>query len=267
MIAALLAAAAATPALAQDDRGRGGNDSQAQRGGGDRGAHRGGEGRPQAAQAPHQQQAAPQQGQRPQAVQGQRPGGQPNWQGRGRPGMVQGQQVQGQGHVQGQQQRPQGQWNGQRPAPAQVQQQRGDGVRNWQGNRGGNDPRFGNNNRNGGRDGNWRGNNGGGGQSWNRDWRRDQRYNWQSYRSGHRNFYRLPRYQSPYGYGYGYQRFGIGVYLDSVLFSQNYWIDDPYEYRLPEAYPPYHWVRYYNDALLVDEDTGYVVDTIYDIFD
>lgn len=225
---------------------------------------------------------------------------------------AQGQQMQGQpgrqgnwqGRVEGQQ-RPQrmGQWDGQgrgdRPAPVQVQQQRGDALRNWQGSRNnpnwqgdrdrhdprfqnrdrngnnvrdfrgdnnGRDPRFGYD-RNGGRDGNFRGNKGGRGQSWNRDWRRDQRYNWQSYRSANRNFYRLPRYQSPYGYRYGYQRFGVGVYLNSVLFSQDYWIDNPYEYRLPEAYPPYHWVRYYNDALLVDEETGYVVDTIYDIFD
>lgn len=188
----------------------------------------------------------------------------------------------------------------------QQQPQRTDGVRTWQGNRNdprlqdrdrnhdsvrdsvrdgrdndrGRDWR-GNNNRgndwrannNGGRD--WRNHNDGGrdwhdnggrGQSWNRDWRRDQRYNWQSYRSLNRSFYRLPRYQSPYGYRYGYQRFGIGVYLNSLLFSQDYWIDNPYEYRLPEAYPPYQWVRYYNDALLVDEESGYVVDTIYDVF-
>ena len=40
----------------------------------------------------------------------------------------------------------------------------------------------------------------------------------------------------------------------------------PYDYRLPEAYGPYRWVRYYNDALLVDIYTGEVVDTVYDIF-
>jgi hypothetical protein len=35
---------------------------------------------------------------------------------------------------------------------------------------------------------------------------------------------------------------------------------------LPPAYGPYRWVRYYNDALLVDIYTGRVVDTVYDIF-
>ena len=71
---------------------------------------------------------------------------------------------------------------------------------------------------------------------------------------------------SPRGYNYGYRRFSIGVTLGSLLFSQNYWIDDPFFYRLPPAYGPYRWVRYYNDALLVDIYTGEVVDVEYDIF-
>jgi hypothetical protein len=101
---------------------------------------------------------------------------------------------------------------------------------------------------------------------WNRGWRNDNRYNWQSWRGQNRNAYRLPRYYAPRGYNYGYQRFGIGVTLGSILFSQNYWINDPWDYRLPPAYGPYRWVRYYNDALLVDIDTGEVVDVINDIF-
>lgn len=104
------------------------------------------------------------------------------------------------------------------------------------------------------------------GRAWNRTWRSDRNYNWQSYRSSNRNAYRLPRYYAPRGYGYGYQRFGIGVTLGALLFSQNYWINDPWSYRLPEAYEPYRWVRYYNDALLVDIYTGEVVDVIHDIF-
>ena len=40
----------------------------------------------------------------------------------------------------------------------------------------------------------------------------------------------------------------------------------PYAYRLPEAYGPYRWVRYYNDALLVDIRDGRVVDVVNDIF-
>ena len=50
------------------------------------------------------------------------------------------------------------------------------------------------------------------------------------------------------------------------MFAQNYWISDPYYYDLPPAYGPYRWVRYYNDALLVDVYTGQVVDSVYNIF-
>ena len=54
--------------------------------------------------------------------------------------------------------------------------------------------------------------------------------------------------------------------LSSLLFAQNYWIADPYSYRLPDAYGPYRWVRYYDDALLVDVYSGEVVDAMYDFF-
>lgn len=107
---------------------------------------------------------------------------------------------------------------------------------------------------------------GGAGQAWNRGWHSDRNYDWQRYRYANRDLYRLPRYDAPYGWGYGYQRFGIGFTLSSILFAQDYWIDDPYAYRLPPAYGPYRWVRYYNDALLVDVRTGQVVDTAYGIF-
>lgn len=113
--------------------------------------------------------------------------------------------------------------------------------------------------------GNW--NNGGwNGGGWDRDWRRDRRYDWRGYRAANRSLYRLPRYYAPQGYYGGYRRFGIGFTLSSILFAQDYWIDDPWSYRLPDADGPYRWVRYYNDALLVDLETGEVVDVEYDIF-
>lgn len=121
-------------------------------------------------------------------------------------------------------------------------------------------------NRRGDRSNNWRGNDGNRGGAWNRNWRGNNQYNWQNYRSSNRNAFRLPRYYAPYGWNYGYRRFGIGSVLESLLFNQSYWIDDPYDYRLPEAYGEYRWVRYYNDALLVDIYSGEVVDVVYDIF-
>lgn len=103
-------------------------------------------------------------------------------------------------------------------------------------------------------------------RTWNRGWRNDARYDWSRNRAIDRAAYRLPRYYAPGGWGYGYRRFSIGVTLFSGLFGQNYWIDDPWTYRLPTAYGPYRWVRYYGDALLVDVRSGRVVDTVYDIF-
>jgi len=51
-----------------------------------------------------------------------------------------------------------------------------------------------------------------------------------------------------------------------LLFGSSYWLDDPWSYRLPPAYGPYRWVRYYDDVILVDVRTGYVVDVIHDFF-
>lgn len=101
--------------------------------------------------------------------------------------------------------------------------------------------------------------------NWDRDWRRDQRYDWQRYRDHNRDRYRY-RYTAPRGWSYGYSRFSIGISIWSGLYSSSYWINDPYYYRLPPAYGSLRWVRYYDDALLVDIRTGYVVDVIYDFF-
>jgi len=102
---------------------------------------------------------------------------------------------------------------------------------------------------------------------WNRDnWRNDRRYDWRSYRNQHGNRFRLPRYVPPRGYSYGYRFFSPGLRIDPFFYGQTYWIADPWDYRLPPAYGSYRWVRYYNDALLVDIRSGIVVDVIRDFF-
>ncbi|HEX7751295.1 MAG TPA: RcnB family protein [Novosphingobium sp.] len=100
---------------------------------------------------------------------------------------------------------------------------------------------------------------------WNNDWRRDRRYDWSSYRNSNRNVYRLGRYYSPYR-NYYYRPLSVGFYLDSLFFGSRYWINDPWQYRLPPAYGDYRWVRYYDDVLLVDIYTGEVVDVIRNFF-
>lgn len=119
--------------------------------------------------------------------------------------------------------------------------------------------------RSGYRDGNRSGSYRDGYRAWNHDWRRDNRYNWYSYRNQYRDRYRLGRYYAPYS-NYRYNRLSIGFRLGSLFFGSRYWINDPWQYRLPEAYGPYRWVRYYDDALLVNTYSGEVVDVIYDFF-
>ena len=131
-------------------------------------------------------------------------------------------------------------------------QQRGNDGRDWR-------------NDNRGDRGNWRGDDRRGRTSWNRNWRNDNRYDWQRYRYSNRNLFHVGPYYSPYR-GYGYNRFSIGVFLDPFFYDRQYWIGDPWEYRLPPAEPGTEWVRYYNDVLLVDVYTGEVLDTIYDFF-
>jgi hypothetical protein len=146
---------------------------------------------------------------------------------------------------------------------------RGDGHRgdSWRDNNGRNNSWGDNNHRND----SWRDNNRhayndrNDHRRWDNRWRNDRRYDWHGYRNSHRDIYRIGFYSSPYR-NYSYRRLSIGFFLDSLFYSNRYWIDDPWQYRLPEVYGPYRWVRYYDDALLVDIYTGEVVDVIHGIF-
>ncbi len=109
------------------------------------------------------------------------------------------------------------------------------------------------------RDGNRRDN-----DRWDRNWRNDRRYSWQDYRTRNRDIYNLPRYQSRHGYNY--RRLYSGFRFESVFYGSSYWISDPWSYRLPPAYGPYRWVRYFDDVALVDIRTGEIVDIIYSFF-
>lgn len=100
---------------------------------------------------------------------------------------------------------------------------------------------------------------------WDRRWRDNHRYDWNDYRRSNRSVYRIGRYYAPYR-NYYYSRIGIGFYLDSLFYTNRYWIADPWYYRLPPVYGPYRWVRYYDDVMLVNIYTGEVVDVIYDFF-
>ena len=101
---------------------------------------------------------------------------------------------------------------------------------------------------------------------WDRfGWRNDRRYDWHRYRQSNRDIFRLGRYYAPV-YNYRYSRIGLGFHLGRSFYTDRYWINDPWRYRLPQVYGPYRWVRYYDDVLLVDLRSGQVVDVIYNFF-
>lgn len=100
---------------------------------------------------------------------------------------------------------------------------------------------------------------------WNTRWRGSSRYDWYGWRNRYPSYFQVGAYYSPYR-NYSYRRLSIGYFLDSLFFGQDYWIADPGYYHLPEAYGPYRWVRYYDDAVLVNIYDGEVVDVIYRFF-
>ncbi len=99
---------------------------------------------------------------------------------------------------------------------------------------------------------------------WNTDWRNDHRYDWRRWRNNHRSSFHLGIYYDPFGWNY--QPFSIGYRLWPNYYSSSYWINDPWQYRLPYAPPGTQWIRYYDDALLVDMYSGQVVDVIRNFF-
>ena len=99
---------------------------------------------------------------------------------------------------------------------------------------------------------------------WSHDWRRDTRYDWRRWRDRNRSRFHLSFYFDPFGWNY--RRYNVGWQLWPSYYGQDYWLNDPWQYRLPPAYGPYRWVRYYDDALLVNIYTGTVADVIYNFF-
>ena len=95
-------------------------------------------------------------------------------------------------------------------------------------------------------------------------WRNDHRYDWRRWRDRHRSLFRLGYYYDPFGWSY--RRWSLGSFLWPSYYGSRYWLNDPWHYRLPPAYGPYRWVRYWDDALLVNIYTGQVVDVIHNFF-
>ena len=100
--------------------------------------------------------------------------------------------------------------------------------------------------------------------SWRDSWRRDNRYDWRRHRDRNRSLFRFGIYYDPFGWSY--RPYSIGWPMRSSYWGDRYWLRDPWTYRLPPVYGPYRWVRYWDDAILVDLRTGRVVDVIHNFF-
>ncbi|PTQ10803.1 hypothetical protein CLG96_10400 [Sphingomonas oleivorans] len=93
---------------------------------------------------------------------------------------------------------------------------------------------------------------------------REYREDWRDYRRSHREVYRRPAYAGPRGYSY--RRVVVGHRFAPVYYAPRYVIADPRRYRLPHPVGANRWVRYGNDAVLVDARTGRVRAVHYGFF-
>ena len=114
-------------------------------------------------------------------------------------------------------------------------------------NRNNNDRRdFGrNDNRPGSRNGNW--------NQYHRAYSAPHQYRW-----------RGPTYHRPPGFSY--RRWNFGDFLPSLFWGSSYWINDFRYYDLMPPPPGAVWVRYGDDAVLIDRYTGEVIQVEYSVF-
>ena len=111
---------------------------------------------------------------------------------------------------------------------------------------------------------------------WDRDGHRDgdrrgPPANWRHWERGrvppiyaapHR--FHVGRYAAPYGW---YVRnWAFGDILPRGWFAPDYWVGDFWDYDLPYPPPGAHWVRVGDDALLVDDYSGRIMQVVRDIF-
>ena len=102
-----------------------------------------------------------------------------------------------------------------------------------------------------------------------RDWNRNTRgpsININVYRRNIKSErrYRHGTYHKPRGYYY--RRWHYGERLPVAFYSRDYWLLDFIAFGLFAPPPGYVWVRYGDDALLIDTYTGEIIQVRYDVF-
>ena len=78
-----------------------------------------------------------------------------------------------------------------------------------------------------------------------------------------RRFHWRP-YHRPHGWYYRHWRFG--EFLPRIFWVHTYWITSYWSFDLPMPPPGCVWVRYGDDALLVDTTTGEIIEVMYNLF-
>ena len=78
-------------------------------------------------------------------------------------------------------------------------------------------------------------------------------------RQFHDGAYRRPN-------GWYNRRWAYGEYLPAAFWVGEYWINDWWQFDLPIPPYGYEWVRYGDDALLIDTDTGEILQVEYGVF-
>ncbi|MBK5265182.1 MAG: RcnB family protein [Alphaproteobacteria bacterium] len=91
-----------------------------------------------------------------------------------------------------------------------------------------------------------------------REAKQEYREDWRDYRKDNRKFYARGQWHS----SFRYHAFRPGVRIAPGYYASRYVIANPGRYRLPPARGINRWVRHYDDVLLVNMRTGYVVDVI-----
>jgi Ni/Co efflux regulator RcnB len=78
------------------------------------------------------------------------------------------------------------------------------------------------------------------------------------------NRYHAAAYQPPQGYAH--RQWSYGQRLPVSYYASNYWIADYLMYTLFAPPPGLVWVRVGDDALLIDQNTGEVIQVQYNVF-
>ena len=67
--------------------------------------------------------------------------------------------------------------------------------------------------------------------------------------------------------GYHYQHWSFGMTLPPIFWTNDYWIDSYADYGLAPPPPGCVWVRYGDDAILIDRYSGEILEVVYGQFD